>query len=269
MLVRLVNAGRWLSKRWKQRTLGKLLTYDPTTHGVYDLKKEIVVPAGQAIYDPKVFGRYDLASQRLVSKEEVTPEVFNLDVLMLEAQRYIRTAPFKLETDRYTQVLGVLAPGSGICLDACTNQPLDSTRERVSALGYEYVPIDLHGDGKSVTVEDLTRLSFPSRSVASIISLDTLEHIDDYAAAIAELYRVLAEDGLAIFHIPCYYFDKAMSEPIEPGVDPWGHVRYFSAREIIGRLASVGFVILRVALQLDYGAVMCIATKRQDLMASR
>ena len=256
MLRRLLAACRALRPR-----AGRPL--DPSTHGVYQLGKEIVVPSGQAIYDPKVFGRYDLASQRVVSKADgVPPELWNLDLLMAEAQRFVRDAPVKLETDRYTLTLSLLGPGRGICLDACTNQPLERVRESVSALGYEYVPVDLYGDGQHVRIEDVTRLSLSDGSVARILSLDTLEHIEDYKRAIAELYRVLAEDGYAYFHVPCYYFEKVHSEPIVAGVDPWGHVRYFSARELIGALAGAGFIILRVALQLDYGAVLIVAAKR-------
>ena len=241
----------------------------PLGHATYDPTKEIVVPAGQSIYDPNVFGRYDLTSQRVVSKAESSPELLNLDILMSEAQRHARAAHVSLETNRYAQVLSILPPGSGVCLDACTNQVFEHIQQRVTELGYEYLPVDLHGDGLTVQAEDLTRLSFRDGSIARIISLDTLEHIDDYRTAIAELYRVLAEGGLAIFHVPCYYFEKATSEPIKPGIDPWGHVRYFSARELVGDLARTGFIILRLMLQLDYGAIVCVATKWTEIAASR
>jgi len=266
MLRRLLMAYRTLRGR-HDRLLDPSTHFDPSTQAVYQLGKEIAVPSGQAIYDPGVFGRYDLASQRVVSKADgVPPEPGNLDLLMAEAQRFVRDAPAKLETDRYALTLSLLGPGSGICLDACTNQPLEHVREAVTTLGYEYTPIDLHGDGERVRVEDVTRLSFSDGSVARVLSLDTLEHIEDYRRAIAELYRVLAEDGYAYFHVPCYYFEKGRSEPIAAGVDPWGHVRYFSARELIDALAGEGFIILRVALHLDYGAALIICAKRAALV---
>jgi SAM-dependent methyltransferase len=244
--------------------------YDPNIYGVYDLsmedvynlKEERVIPRGQAIYDPTVFGRYDLASQRIVSKSKlIGPELSSYDVLMAEAQRYARLMPLNLESDRYRLILTLLGPGKGICLDACTPQPLDWAREAISALGYEYVPIDLRGDDVKVRREDLLQLRFADGSVSRIISADTLEHIGDYKQAVAELYRVLCEDGIALFHVPCYYFDRAESEPIEPQVDPWGHVRYFSAKELVTSLAEAGFIILRLGLQFDYGAVLCMAAK--------
>jgi SAM-dependent methyltransferase len=169
--------------------------------------------------------------------------------------------PLKLESDRYRLILTLLGAGKGICLDACTPQPLDWVRETISALGYEYIPIDLRGDDVNVRREDLLQLRFADGSVSQIISADTLEHIGDYKQAVAELCRVLCEDGIALFHVPCYYFDRTESEPIEPQLDPWGHVRCFSAKELVTSLAEAGFIILRLGLQFDYGAVLCMAAK--------
>ncbi len=236
--------------------------YDPKIYGVYDLNREMAIPRGQAIYDPNVFGRYDLVSQRIVSKTKlIGPELSSYDVLMAEAQRYARVMPLKLESDRYRLILTLLGAGKGICLDACTPQPLDWVSGAISALGYEYIPIDLRGDDVNVRREDLLRLRFADGSVSRIISADTLEHIGDYKQAIAELYRVLCEDGIALIHVPCYYFDRTESQPIEPHLDPWGHVRYFSAKELVTSLAEAGFIILRLGLQFDYGAVVCMAAK--------
>jgi SAM-dependent methyltransferase len=241
----------------------------PHGHRSYDPTKHFVVPSGQRIYDPSVFGTYDLAAQRVVSKDHGSkPELSNFDILMREAQRYMTVAPVKLPADRYAQVLSLLeslGPGTGICLDACTSQPLDHARQRISALGYEYMPIDYCGDGNTVKKEDVTKLSFPDCSVARIISLDTLEHIENYAAAVVEFYRVLCDDGIAVIHVPCYYFEQPKSVSINPAIDPWGHVRYFSAREVIATLAEAGFIILRVSLQFDYGAVLCIAAKNRSI----
>lgn len=241
---------------------GGFKTYDPRTHGIYDLKKELVVPHGQAIYDPTVYGRYDLASQRVVSKSGGGElDLTSYDVLMAEAQRYVRWTPTKLETDRYRLAVSLLDPGAGICLDACTPTPLAWVRKHVGGLGYDYVPVDINGDGTAVKREDLLRLSLADGSVSRILSLDTLEHIEDYGKALAEFYRVLREDGVAIIHVPCYYFEKPASEPIRPAVDPWGHVRYFAARELVEKLAGVGFIMLRLAYNFDYGAVLCVTAK--------
>jgi SAM-dependent methyltransferase len=240
-----------------------LLPYNPRTHGLYELGKELKLPPGQAIYDPNVFGRYDLVSQRVVPKDGADEGVLALqfDLLMADAQRHVQASPPPIETDRYSEVLALLAEGSGVCLDACTSSPEPRVRDAITRLGYEYVPIDLEGDGKVVRREDLTHLSLEDASIAAVISLDTLEHIEDYPRALAELFRVLRSGGIAVFHVPCYYIDKPRSEPIQPGVDPWDHVRYFSARELVENVVGAGFTLLRLGLQLDYGAALCVAAK--------
>lgn len=245
------------------RRLPILLPYNPRTHGLYELGKELKLPPGQGIYDPRVFGRYDLASQRVVPKDSAEQGLLSLDLdrRMAAAQRHVHTSPPPIETDRYSEVLALLGAGFGVCLDACTTSPEPRVRDAIAALGYEYVPIDLEGDGTAVRRENLTHLSLDDESVSVVISLDTLEHIEDYPRALAEIFRVLRPCGLAVLHVPCYYLDKPRSEPIQPSVDPWDHVRYFSARELVDNVVGVGFTLLRLGLQLDYGAALCVAAK--------
>ena len=223
----------------------------------------ISVPAGQSIYDPNVFGRYDLATQPIVPIDADDQGVWalNFDLLMGCAQRHVGGRGIPVVADRYTQVLALLIPGSGICLDACTASPEDRVRMHVTELGYEYVPIDIDGDDKQVRREDLTQLSFPDNSIACALSLDTLEHIDDYRAALAELRRVLVPASPLLLHVPCYYIDRERSVPTTRKIDPWGHVRYFSARELLEAVVDADLLLLRASLQLDYGAVLAIATK--------
>jgi SAM-dependent methyltransferase len=241
-------------------------TYDPRRQGIFDRAAErtvpidsFVVPAGQSIYDPGVFGRYDLASQRVVPKGCGAERPFHLDLVAPAAQRY-RSQGAVLEGDRYRVALSWLPPGRGICLDACSSHPRPDVIERVSAAGYEYLPVDLQPiDG--VRQEDLTRLTFEDESISCVLSVDTLEHIPDFRAAISEIFRVLQPRGTAIFHVPCYYFDKPTGEPIGSGIDPWGHVRYFSARELMASYEAAGLVNLRTTFIFDYGAVLSAVAK--------
>lgn len=253
--------GRKYAVRIVRRLLGRYEVYDPAVHGLYSCEGEVVVPRGQAFYDPVVFGRYDLASHRVVPKDE-TESIFALDLdsRMAEAQRFSRSRR-PLESDRYSLVLDLLPPGDGICLDACTASPEERVRVAVTERGYEYVPIDLYGDDLVARQEDLRSLRFDDRSVSCIISLDTLEHIEDYEQALSELHRVLRPGGLFFLHVPCYYVDKPTSEPTRPSVDPWGHVRYFAARELVENVVLAGFLVLRLCLNLDYGAVLLVAAR--------
>jgi SAM-dependent methyltransferase len=235
--------------------------------GVFNLAREKIVPQdafvvspAQSIYDPAVFGVYDRASQMVVPRGDRSSVPFDLDIAAKRAQSYARQGGAALDMDRYRLVLDLLQPGSGLCLDACTTDPRPETRAAVEARGYQYLAIDIE-EARGVRREDLTALSFADGAIARILSLDTLEHIDAYPAAIRELFRVLAPWGLAYVHVPVYYFDKPVGEPIRPGVDPWGHVRYFAAREFLRLFEEAGFVILRACFNLDYGALIAVLGK--------
>jgi SAM-dependent methyltransferase len=236
----------------------------------YDPSRETVVPAAQSIYDPRVFGRYDLTTQRPEPIDSTAPRALgDLDLIAGDAQRHRKRTERKLPLDRYSLVMANLPTGAGLCLDACTNQPREEVSVEVTARGYQYQAIDITGNGGTVLREDLTNLTLADRSVSAIISLDTLEHIPNYQKALSEMYRVLNDDGLAILHVPCYYFEKPRSEPIADGVDPFGHVYYLSAREILTEIDSVGFIVLRAHFNFDYGALLCIAGKHPEVKLAR
>ncbi len=53
-----------------------------------------------------------------------------------------------------------------------------------------------------VRSEDLTRLTYPDASFDLILTSETLEHVPDLNAALAEIHRVLAPGGRHLFTIP-------------------------------------------------------------------
>ncbi len=71
-------------------------------------------------------------------------------------------------------------------------------------VGSEYLPDAKPGevDAAGIRHEDLTRLSFPDRSLDAILTFDVLEHIPGYRAALAECCRVLVPGGTILFSIP-------------------------------------------------------------------
>lgn len=241
-------------------TRGRMRVYDSQQVQLAPIGSLTVAPE-QSIHDPAVFGTYDLATQRIVTIADPTEGAFSLDQIKGDAQRQ-RAAGTALSIDRYALALSMLEQGRGICLDACTSAPRDDVRATIGAKGYAYRPIDLNATGDSgVGREDLTRLSFADGAIARIISCDTIEHIPDYPAAIAEMFRVLEPGGILIAHFPVYYFDKASGVPIRPGVDPWEHVRYFSAREMLALFTTTGFAVMRAHLNFDYGALLAVLAK--------
>jgi hypothetical protein len=234
--------------------------YDLATAGTYELGKTLLVPAGQSVYDPAVFDRYDPSTQRVVSIDDDGFWTIGLDEMIRPAQRFA-AGNHGVETDRYRLVLPLLTAGEGICLDACTSSPVAEVRRRVEELGYRYRPIDISGDGEEIGREDVTALSYEDGSIARIMSLDTLEHVADYRAALAEFHRVLTPGGILFLHVPAYFFDREASVAIDPEKDPWEHVRYFSGRELVESIRAAGLVLLRAQLHLDYGAMLCVAGK--------
>jgi SAM-dependent methyltransferase len=234
--------------------------YDPRTTGLYELGKSIPVPAAQSVYDPAVFDRYDPKTQRVVSIDDDGFWAIGFDEMMWPAQRF-GAASDGVEKDRYRLVLPLMTGGQGTCLDACTSAPIAEVRERIEQLGYRYRAVDISGDGVEIGREDVTDLSFEDGSIARIVSLDTLEHVEDYRAALAEFHRVLEPGGILFLHVPAYFFDRESSAPIDPASDPWEHVRYFSGRELVESIRTTGLVLLRAQLHLDYGAMLCVAGK--------
>ena len=58
------------------------------------------------------------------------------------------------------------------------------------------LPRLVHGDGR--------RLPFCDAAFDAVISLDTIEHIDDHEAAAAEIARVLKPGGTAVINVPAF-----------------------------------------------------------------
>lgn len=65
----------------------------------------------------------------------------------------------------------------------------------------DYISADINPE-KSMFQEDIKKLSFKDQSFDIIICIHVLEHIDDDSKAIAELYRVLNNDGFAVIDVP-------------------------------------------------------------------
>ncbi len=70
-------------------------------------------------------------------------------------------------------------------------------------LGYEYINVDLEPAGGGLRVEgDAELLPFSSDTFDLIVSSDTLEHFSQPAVVLAEVNRVLKDDGRLIVWVP-------------------------------------------------------------------
>jgi SAM-dependent methyltransferase len=115
--------------------------------------------------------------------------------------------------------------------------------------GVRYVTTDLD-PGKGELQLDITQLELPDGAFDAIICSHVLEHVEDDAAAISELHRVLAPHGWAIVMVPLdlsrtsTYEDPAVRTPTERETAYWqyDHVRLY-APDIVDRLRSPGFEV--------------------------
>ncbi|HEX6420594.1 MAG TPA: methyltransferase domain-containing protein [Acidimicrobiales bacterium] len=90
---------------------------------------------------------------------------------------------------------------------------------------------------------DATRLPFPDASFDRIIAAEVLEHIDDDAAAVRELVRVLRPGGTIAATVPAFLPERicwALSDEYHAPFVPGGHVRIYTTAELRNRLRTAG-----------------------------
>ncbi|MCC6805885.1 MAG: class I SAM-dependent methyltransferase [Deltaproteobacteria bacterium] len=80
------------------------------------------------------------------------------------------------------------------------------------AIGSEFVSRIAPGsaDDHGLRCEDLERLSFPDACFDAVVSLDVLEHVFSFRAALSEMHRVLAPGGVCLITVP-FLFDAAVT----------------------------------------------------------
>ena len=78
----------------------------------------------------------------------------------------------------------------------------------------------------------MTALTFPTASLDAAISLDVLEHVPDYRAALREFGRVLKPGGVLVLTVP-FHDDRVESTQIARLADD-GRVEHFGVPEFHG-----------------------------------
>jgi SAM-dependent methyltransferase len=69
-------------------------------------------------------------------------------------------------------------------------------------IGVDVDPAALSGQERETVVADMRRLPFADASFASVLSVQSLEHVPDPERAVAEVARVLEPEGRAVFVTP-------------------------------------------------------------------
>ncbi|HWC85726.1 MAG TPA: class I SAM-dependent methyltransferase [Solirubrobacteraceae bacterium] len=120
----------------------------------------------------------------------------------------------------------------------------------------ETVGVDLDADAlagqeRETHLADMRRLPFAASSFPSVISVHSIEHVPDPERVLAEVVRVLAPGGRALFVTP----NRLTFGPPEEIIDPYHYVEYDAAE--LEDLCSPAFA--RVELLGLYGSARYLA----------
>ncbi len=106
---------------------------------------------------------------------------------------------------------------------------------------------------REATLPDLSFL--PDRSVDLVACFETLEHVPDPAALLAEFERVLTPGGRLIVSVPCDWTD-------ESGKDPNPHHLHVYTWDRLGSEVSARFLLERAAAQTAGGGMKLTGARR-------
>jgi SAM-dependent methyltransferase len=84
-------------------------------------------------------------------------------------------------------------------------------------------------------------LPFDEGSFDLVTALDVLEHMEDDAAGLSEIHRVLRPGGTLVLTVPAYRFLWGAQDEISH------HYRRYTRGELTGRLADAGFSVQRAS----------------------
>ncbi|MBX2805905.1 MAG: methyltransferase domain-containing protein [Hyphomicrobiales bacterium] len=111
----------------------------------------------------------------------------------------------------------------------------------------DYIGGDIIKRKSANAVVDITNIIFPDKYFDVIICNHVLEHVDEDSIAIAECFRVLSDDGFALFTVPIDPSRQNTWEPPETmsteeveKICGWDHKRLYGL-DIVNRFQDAGF----------------------------
>jgi SAM-dependent methyltransferase len=133
---------------------------------------------------------------------------------------------FQRHRAEYRLCAGLLGPGRVLDLGCGVGHSYEELAPRES-VGVDVEAAALAGQRRETHVADMRALPFPDASFASVVSIQSIEHVPDPERALAEVARVLAPNGRAIFVTP----NRLTFGRPDEIIDPYHYVEY-DAREL-------------------------------------
>ena len=93
-------------------------------------------------------------------------------------------------------------------------------------VGVDVDPASLRGQHRETHVADMRNLPFDDRSFASVLSVQSIEHVSDPKRAVAEAARVLEAEGVAVFVTP----NRLTFGRPDEIIDPYHYVEFDAAQ---------------------------------------
>jgi len=155
---------------------------------------------------------------------------------------------FQRHRAEYRLCANLLGPGRVLDLGCGVGHSFEELSPRES-VGVDLDPGALEGQQRETHVADMRRLPFAPKSFASVVSIQSIEHVPDPNAVLAEVVRVLAPGGRAVLVTP----NRLTFGRPDEIIDPYHYVEYdaqqlhelcarwFDAVEVTGLDASVRY----------------------------
>lgn len=155
--------------------------------------------------------------------------------------------------------------------------PSKIIQKKLKASHPNYVTTDYNGKLKADKSYDITQIDAPDASYDFIICYHVLEHIVDDQKAMAELFRILKNEGIIVVQTP--YKDGEIYEDYHITTDEGrkkhfgqeDHVRVYSIKGLMARLSQAGFSLEELKYEEKEGNYMgmkimesVILCKKQD-----
>jgi len=155
---------------------------------------------------------------------------------------------FQRHRAEYRLCASLLGPGRVLDLGCGTGHSYTELDPR-ETVGVDVEPRALAGQARETHVADMRQLPFADGAFGSVVSIQSIEHVPDPERVLAEVGRVLAGDGRAVFVTP----NRLTFGRPDEIIDPFHYVEYdapelrglcaqhFDAVEILGLQVSVRY----------------------------